>query len=459
MALSSGLGVKFLFFCSGKTLYLTHPVIKAVPCFCLHFSDYKYLNEAVLRGSVHYQPVFSATLTITKAIQSSSMTSNSSRRLSTVIQSPSSNAPEEISYSSHDKHSLRGLLFPLLLFAGVWYSMKREGNWFSNLIMEAESSSPIKYTALIMVPAWVTMLLFHYITSLHLYYYWTTIKRSSETTLRLSALRSDLLQESGRLRAIAGTSGDDGVELQVWTSEASLAQLHDLLEKSDLNQLERHIGRLRDASKRLNNVTRQIDQSWDRRIFDTLQSCIARLKAVKFPWQNVRHCMSSTCSSWLTYGVQIYSKEGGAKPPSTAFDEEIMKDLHEAAKRVVVCPLPSVSRICDWEKSNEAQDLVDKAETAMESIQTLIGKVPESKILPGLNFNKFAVVACWEFPVPNLQKATTTTTPEIFLDNPSYDSNTPFLPFESLLGRYNRNEVRQCDLMPGGCFRGKLICR
>jgi hypothetical protein len=109
-----------------------------------------------------------------------------------------------------------------------------------------------------------------------------------------------------------------------------------------------------------------------------------------------------------------YLVEGGAEPQSIAFDEEIMRDLHQAAKRVAICPLPVVSRMCDWERSNEAQDLVDKAETAMESIQTLISKVPESKLLPGLDFDKFAVVAYWEFPTPNLQNTNTATVPEIF---------------------------------------------
>lgn len=130
-----------------------------------------------------------------------------------------------------------------------------------------------------------------YLLMIDLRLYDWTLKRSSEMTLRLSALCNALSHENSRLMTIAGTSGGDGAELQVWTSEAILAQLHDLLEKSDLDQLEKHIGRLRDASERLNNVTRQIDHSWNRRVVDTLQSYISRLKAVKFPWQNVRHCI------------------------------------------------------------------------------------------------------------------------------------------------------------------------
>lgn len=134
-----------------------------------------------------------------------------------------------------------------------------------------------------------------------------------------------------------------------------------------------------------------------------------------------------------------------------------MKNLYEAAKRVAICPLPVVSQMRDWERTNEAEDLVDKAETAMESIQTLINKVPESMILPGLDFDKFAVVAYWEFPVSNLQKATTTTTPEVFFINPSYDSNTQSIAFESVLGSHPRKRVPKSDLSPGGRFRGKLV--
>lgn len=283
---------------------------------------------------------------------------------------------------------------------------------------------------------------------------WRMVKRESEMALRLSALCSDFSQESGRLRAIAGTSGGNDAERQVWTSEASLAQLHDLLEKSDLNQLEKHIGRLRNASKRLNNVTRQIHQSWTRRIFDTFQSCFSLLKAAIFSLHDVRLGMSSSYSS-LLHRVQMYWNGDGVDPPSSAFDQEVMHNLHEAAKRVVICPLRVVPRMRNWESSNGAQDLVDKAETAMESIRTLIGKVPESKILPGFNFDKVVVVAYWEFSVSNFQKATTTTTPEVFL---SYDSNTLSLPFESLLGYNLRKNVPKSDLSPGGCFRGKLIC-
>ncbi len=436
--------------------------------FLLHFSHYKYLTAAVLRGTVHYQPVFSAILILTEAIRSSSMTSNPSRRLSTAIQSPSSSAPEETSYSSYDKLSLRNLLFLFLFYAGVWRYSKWERDRFTNLTEEAqeaalESDSEMairffQYPISVLSVAWVPVTLYWLITNLRLYHYWTTVKRSSWTTPRLYALISDLSQESGRLMAIAGPSGGDGAELQVWASEASPAQLHDLLERSDLDQLEKHIGRLRDASKRLNNVTRQIDQSWDRRVFDTLQSCTSLLKAVKCSWQNVRHCTSSTCSNFLTHGVQIYSKEGGANAPSTDFDNEIIKDLCEAAKRVAICPLPVVSRMRDWERSNEAHDLVDKAEIAMESIQTLISKVPESKTLPGLNFDKFAVVAYWEFPLSNSQKPTTTTTPEVFLDDQTCDWNTLSLPFESLIGSHPRKQVPKSDLSPGGRFRGKLFC-
>ena len=397
------------------------------------------------------------------------MTFKSSRRLSTVIQSPSSNGPEEMSYSSNDKFSLRGLPYFFLFLAVVWYTAKRDRDRFYNLSEEAQeaelmsTSLPIIFTALILVAALVPIFLYQFITSSHLYYYWTTVNRSSGMALRLFGLRSDLLQVSSRLRAIAGTSRDDGAELQVWTSGASLAQLHDLTKTSDLSQLGKYFGRLRDAAKRLNHVTGQLDQSLERRVFDTLQSCITRLKAFRFPWQNVRHCMSSTYSSWLTYGFQIYPKEGGAKPPSTGSVEEIMRDLHEAAKRVVVCPLPFVSRMCDWENSYEAQDLVEKAEIAMESIQestqTLLDNLPQLKI-SGLDFDKFAVVACWEFPVPNLQKASTAKTPELFSDDPTYDLNTLLSHFdESLLGVYTRTMVRKNDVTPRGRFRGKLICR
>ena len=145
--------------------------------------------------------------------------------------------------------------------------------------------------------------LYMIIGNLRISQYWTAVRRSSETTLRLSALHSDLLQESGRLMAIAGTSGDDGAELHVWTSETSLAQLHGLLEEFDLDQLEKHIGRLRDAGKRLHSITRQIDQSWDHRVFYTLQSCFSRLKAVNVPWQSVRSWISSVYTNLLIYKV------------------------------------------------------------------------------------------------------------------------------------------------------------
>lgn len=197
--------------------------------------------------------------------------------------------------------SLRQLLFPFLFFASVWWFKKWEDYRFQNLPEEAQMAELasvssvtvwlILYPSLILFAAGMSVGLYWLIISLRIYNYWTTVKRSSETTLRLSALCNALSQENSRLMAIAGTSGGDGAELQAWSSEASLAQLHALLEKSDLDQLEKHIGRLRDASERLNNVTRQIDQSWDRHVFDTLQSYISRLKAVKFPWQNVRHCI------------------------------------------------------------------------------------------------------------------------------------------------------------------------
>ena len=118
-----------------------------------------------------------------------------------------------------------------------------------------------------------------------------------------------------------------------------------------------------------------------------------------------------------------------------------------------VWPLPIVPQMSEWERTNEAQDLVDRGETAMESIRTLIGKVPESKILPGLKFDKFAEVAYWEFPVPNFQRAIAATIPEVFLDGPSYYSNMLSLP-ESLLGYYPRKQVPKSDLSPGGRFRG-----